>query len=158
MKRAEMETTVGDKGRQGAWVTDGRLRPLSFISLLKSLCQWAEADQARQADRRIIRRTYKVVAKGLNSQERVGTQMIQRFQPLLSNHCPKADSNRSYWTHPPLHSWSKILWLLCWYVWGLTLSLPLVNSTRWLANYSPALESEHVYDGYARPFLQNKRK
>lgn len=60
MKRADMETTVGDKGRQGARVTEGRLREAAaslrtdktmlFHFPLKALCQWPEADQAHQPD------------------------------------------------------------------------------------------------------------
>ena len=54
-----METTVGDKGRQGARVTEGGLREaptslgrnkaLLFHFPWKALFQWAETDQAHQA-------------------------------------------------------------------------------------------------------------
>lgn len=54
MKRADVETTVGDKGRRGARVTEERLKETSagscrnkavlFHFPFKALCQWAEAD------------------------------------------------------------------------------------------------------------------
>lgn len=67
MKRADMETTVGDR------VTEGRLREASASLCrkatllrvpLKALCEWAEADRAHQPDRKIIRQTYQKTSTG----------------------------------------------------------------------------------------------
>lgn len=95
MKRADIETTVGGR------VTEGRLREASvslcrnkvmlFHVPLKTLSQWAEAERAHQPDRMIARRTG---SKGPLLSGKGGTQMIYRFQPLLSNHYPKTDSTK----------------------------------------------------------------
>lgn len=93
MKRADMETSVGDKGRRGARVTEERLRETSaslcrdkaklFNFSLETLCHLAEADRADQPVRQIIGKMYKKTEIG-----RKGPLLSGKGgNPNDSNHC-----------------------------------------------------------------------
>lgn len=74
MKRADVETTVGDKVRRGARVTEQRLKETSanlcrnkamlFHFPFKALCQTAAAYWSCQSHRKIIRQAYKKTRAG----------------------------------------------------------------------------------------------
>lgn len=108
---------------------------------LKTLSQWTESDRLPQADAEI--QSGKVAALGPCTQEKAGTQMTYRFQPLLFNHYLQTGSTKQTKTILILHSLPRCIsdQRFCgprplMYLRGL--SLPLVHSTRWLANYSSA--------------------
>lgn len=62
MKRADIETTVGDRVTEGrlreASVILSRIKAMLFHVPLRALCQWAEADQAHRPDKKTIRQMY----------------------------------------------------------------------------------------------------
>lgn len=100
-----------------------------------------QSDQTLQPDREIIRQS--LVANGAFSQERAGTQTTHVLQPLLSNHCIKAQAKRS-----ALDKSSPALAIKGFVVAMLEYAradIIFADYTHWLANYSPACgERSHL--------------